>query len=292
MKLSNNVFYSIVLCVVILMGILVYTNVCSFPKIIQTFQNPESQIHYYWIVSDKRKPMMLKQLYDRGKINESNIEFVPGIFDDNVKGTGHPGLPREWLGFPVARLLAAHMKAIRLFCQEVSSFPNKANHVFVCMEDDIVLHKDFEDIVQTAANYVRSQPQTIPVRLSLGYVHPPYDKEVVSSTKNGMISILDGEEKYQNGTQCYMLNYTYAKLALDEYEKTYTTRLPDPSNPNQVASDHFIFLLPNTSHLIIEPPACIEDNPTFGSMLGHTQNEYMYNQMTSTYNRSDYYIFQ
>ena len=286
-KSSVN-FIVCILFVIIVVGIL-YIIRRRFTESFQDTDGPN--VHYYWIVSDKRKPMMQKQLEERNKIKESQVSFVPGIFDDNVENTGHPGLPKEWLGFPIARLLAAHMKAIRLFYQRVSTMPDKNNHLFVCLEDDVVLHKNYESMVQSAANYIRANYSDKPVRLSLGYVDIPSDKTLISNTNGLKISTLNGGSISQNGTQCYMLNYQYAKKVIEEYEAAYKSWMPDPQNPNQVASDHFIFLVPNTSHLIVEPPACLEDNPTFGSMLGHSWNETLYNKMIQHYNREDYYSF-
>ncbi len=291
MKLSKSLpFPSVVLAIILLImciGVYIYKRYVSSTEGFEYLQT----IHFYWIVSDKRKPMMTKQLQDRNKLNEANIHMIPGIFNDDVGTAGHPNLPKEWLGFPVARLLAAHMKAIRNFCNEVANVPNKQEHVFVCLEDDVILHKNFETMVEQAANFVRTHTSTQPIRLSLGFVDIPENKILINSENNLKISQLHGDSTYQNGTQCYMLNYKYAKMALEEYEAAYRSRLPDPNQPNQVASDHFLFLLPNTSHFIMEPPACLEDNPTFGSMLGHTQNEYLFKKMTNAYPLGDYYSF-
>jgi hypothetical protein len=45
--------------------------------------------------------------------------------------------------------------------------------------------------------------------------------------------------------------------------------------------------------MIVEPPACIEDTPTFDSLLGHTnQNMVLYNELIKKYDRSKYYVFE
>jgi hypothetical protein len=242
----------------------------------------DSNIDYYWIVSEKRKPMMLEQLRNRGKLQETNVTWVPGIFNDDVEATGHPNLPKEWLRDPVMRLLAAHMKALRLFKNK-----GQKEAVLVCMEDDVVLHKDFEEIVKDCASYISEKQPHIPTRVAIGYLSKPmHITKLHELSANSTISRLNKKTGDPWGTQGYMMNYTYVEKALKHYEDTYKT------GDTKEAADVFMFDIPDTEHLIVEPPACIEDNPTFGTMLGHTWNADLYKQMIATYNRSYYYFFE
>ena len=231
--------------------------------------------------------MMLDQLKKRQKLNESDITFVPGIFSDDVSKTNHPDLPKEWLAYPVSRLLAAHMQALRLFQTKIASMPDKDHHVMICMEDDVVLHKDFEDIVQKCATFLKAQQS--PSRLSIGYVNPPVNISFVESVGNLTFSKLHSQKGDPWGTQGYMLNSTYVDAALEKYEKAYKAQ-PIPV-VDETASDAFLYTIPDTQHFIVEPPACIEDNPTFGSMLGHSHNTQYYNEMIKKYDRSQYFMF-
>jgi hypothetical protein len=256
----------------------------------------EVQIHYYWIVSDKRKPKMVEQVLTRQKENpealkESDITYIPGIFDDNVEQTEHPNLPKEWLNTPVARLLAAHMKAIRKFKNMASNTSEPNSHVFVCMEDDVVLHKNFETIVRDVAKYCISQGKDNLLCISLGYVHPIGNTTSVSTLNNNVKinKITEMGNIIGRGTQCYMLNYAYVSKVLDAYEAEYKQQ-KEPQQ-DKIPSDHFLFNLPNTQQLLVEPPAVLEDYPTFGTLLNHTHNRDLYNQMVIKYNRGDYYSF-
>jgi hypothetical protein len=86
-----------------------------------------------------------------------------------------------------------------------------------------------------------------------------------------------------------MLNYAYISQILPKYETAYKTQTP---YENEVASDKFIFNQIQADHYIMEPPACLEDNPTFGSMLGHeAANANAYKEMIAKYKREDYYTF-
>lgn len=277
-------------CIVILSVFLLYHRQQSQQKrYIEKYTNPTPMVHYYWIVSEKRKPLMLQQLRDRKNgIKEEDVTFVKGIFSDDVSKTNHPDLPKEWLGFPIARLLAAHMQAIRMFQSKISSLPDKKKHVFVCLEDDVVLHKDFEKMVAKSTEFLHSQQG--PLRLSLGYANPPsnitFIESVSDSVGNLKFSKLNIKAGDPWGTQSYMLNSEFVDTVLQKYDNAYRTQPPIESN---IASDVFIYDIPETQHYIIEPPACIEDFPTFGSMLGHNGNASLYNQMVNKYDRSQYY---
>lgn len=236
---------------------------------------------------------MVEQVHARQKTNttslkDSEITFIPGIFDDNVEKSEHPNLPKSWLSTPVARLLAAHMKAVRRFKNDASKSSNPNNHIFVCMEDDIVLHKNFETIVRDSAKYC--QLQNTPTCISLGYVIIPAETQEVEKLSNGIKLKKITAGVGGRGTQCYMMNYAYVSKVLDEYESEYK-RTKEPIQGNNIASDHFMFNVPDTQHLIVEPPAAIEDFPTFGTMLNHDWNKDLYNRMIQEYPRNDYYIF-
>ena len=270
---------SLIITVLIIILYTIYNH-----SIQETFTN-ESQIHYYWIVSDKRKPMMLKQINDRGKISENNIAFIPGIFSDTDK-TEFSDLPKSWLSYPVVRLLAAHMNAIRIFQKKIESASDKHNHVFVCMEDDIALHKEFEKKVRECADFIKSYNK--PARILLGYLQPPQNKTFVKRLGNKSsiykLNTIIGDPW---GTQCYMMNVAYIDVVVKKYENDYKNQLPNQSH----ASDHFLFNVPEAEHFILETPACIEDHPTFGSMLGHVWQTDYYNQMIKKYKRKLYYVF-
>jgi hypothetical protein len=253
----------------------------------------EVQINYYWIVSDKRKPKMLEQLQARQQKNPeslkvSDITFIPGIFNDNVEETQHPNLPKEWLNTPVARLLAAHMKAVRTFKNMASKSSDPNNHMFVCMEDDIVLHRNFETMVKETANYCKSQGN-VPTCISLGYVYPIVSPNIVSTLSNNVKINKITTNVGGRGTQCYMMNYSYITKVLDVYESEYK-RLKEPDQ-SKVPSDHFMFEIPDTQHLVVEPPVALEDYPTFGTLLNHTHNNNLYKTMINKYSRDDYYVF-
>jgi hypothetical protein len=282
----------------VLLVLLIYLNTSKEP-----FQNPadsSAHIHYFWIVSEKRKVKMLEQLNQRRPhpsvktpLTTSMIRFVPGIFDDNVENTEHPNLPKTWLAFPVVRLLAAHMKALRQFKKDVDANgeADKSKHVFVCLEDDVVLRDNFEDIVEESAATLRNTSE--PTRIALGYLSEPVHKTPVRTSNSVKISQLHQQSGDPWGTQCYMMNYSYVEMALKKYEQAYmnSSIVPDKSNPNAWASDVFMFEIPNSQHLIVEPPACIEDNPTFGSMLGHDWNRELYDKLIQVYDRARYFLF-
>jgi len=247
-----------------------------------------AQVHYYWIVSDKRKPMVLQQIRTRGKMSEQDVTFVPGIFDDNVEQTLHPNLPKGWLNTPVARLLAAHMKGIRLFVNEVSSDPNPNQHVYICMEDDVVLHKNFEQIVQETANYATNCSE--PSHIGIGYILPPTTIEKTTPLINEFkLHSLNKSTDHPGGAQCIMMNYKYAKDTLAMFENAYSKT--DTHNMHNDAADTFLFKLPNSNHFLIEPPAALEDNPTFGTLLGHDWNADFYKTMIKNYNRDNYFKY-
>ncbi len=246
-------------------------------------------LHYYWIVSDKRKSRMMEQLSQHPNM-KSVTTFVPGIFSDDVSQTNHPNLPKEWLATPVARLLAAHMQAARMFKASIAKEADKTKHIFVCMEDDIVLHKEFETMAQNAAIFLQS-PKTPPLsRLSLGYVSPPSAQtEVVQTYPNGTtIRKLARNSGDPWGTQCYMLTAEYVDRILQKYDADYAANI----SPNrEVASDVYMFELKDSQHYILDPPACLEDFPTFGSLLGHGYNQTYYKSMIAKYDRAAYYSF-
>ena len=249
----------------------------------ESFITNNTQSHLYWIVSEKRKPYVLQQIRQR---NLSDIVLVPGIFSDTPIAE-YPELPKAWLGFPVVRLLAAHMRAIRLFQNNVQSLPDKQNHVFVCMEDDIVLHKNFEGMVQQAAEFLQGIRK--PARLLLGYANPPVNvtpvKRLTDTITINKVNSLIGDPW---GTQCYMMNASYVDLIVQKYQTTYKSQSPDAEDH---ASDHFLFHVPEAEHYVMEPPVCLEDFPTFGSMLGHGYNSQYYAQMISKYDRAAYHVF-
>jgi hypothetical protein len=279
----------LILCILLIAILLVVLVVFERGKRKRTnegFQNASpAKVHYYWIVSDKRKPMVLKQIHARGKMSEQDVTFVPGIFDDNVEQTLHPNLPKGWLNTPVARLLAAHMKGIRLFVNKVSSDPNPNQHVYVCMEDDVVLHKEFEEIAQETANYAANLVE--PAHIGIGYVSPPREKTTIKEIYPGIYINYMKSEYDPGGTQCIMLNYAYAKQMLEVYEHEYLRKL-EP-NPDKVHADVFLFELPHSHHYTIEPPAALEDYPTFGTLLEHTWNADLYKNMIQKYNRDEYF---
>lgn len=253
-------------------------------------------VHYYWVMSDKRKPHMLEQLRDRSSVShrltEADIHIVPGIFDDNVEQTGHPNLPKEWLAYPVARVLAAHMKALRLFREDVRNRDDGKEHVLVCMDDDIALHHNFEAIVKDAATYIRSFKDKA-TRVAIGYASPPGNATRMDTLQDSKHSVSRLGSAYGDpwGTVGFMLNRTFVDQALDKYEKAYTSYVPEKGS-SALAADLFIYDIPDSQHLIVEPPACIEDNPTFESTLGHSQNAGLYQALTAKYDRDMYYRFK
>jgi hypothetical protein len=245
----------------------------------------QSNVHYYWIVSEKRKPYMLQQIRDRKGISEHQITFVPGIFDSTTP-TNHPNIPIAWLDTSVTRLLAAHMQALRIFRDTMQFVDNKDTQIFVCMEDDIVLHNKFESMVDQCAVFLREYKT--PARIQLGYVNPPMN--VSHFKKLGDYSLLKPHNRSGDpwGAQCYMLNYAYCDAALKHYEATYkTAKTPAGINAN---ADAFLFEIPS-DYFLLDPPACIEDNPTFGTLMGHGHNAQYYIQMTNKYNVMDYHKF-
>lgn len=249
-------------------------------------------VHYYWVMSDKRKPLMLEQLRDRNRLSEADIQIVPGIFDDNVEQTGHPNLPKEWLSYPVARLLAAHMKAIRLFRDDVRKREDGKEHVLVCLEDDIALHHNFEAIVKDAATHILPFKNQA-TRVAIGYASPPGNKTEMGTIQEGKHTISRLGSAYGDpwGTVGFMLNRTFAEQAIEKYEKAYTSYNPEKGS-SSLAADLFIYDIPDSQHLIVEPPACVEDNPTFESTLGHSHNAGLYQALTAKYDRELYYRFK
>lgn len=257
-------------------------------------------VHYYWVMSDKRKPLMLEQLRDRSsnassstpRLTEADIHIVPGIFDDNVEQTGHPNLPKEWLSYPVARLLAAHMKVLRLFRDDVRKREDGKEHVLVCLEDDIALHHNFESVITDAATYIIPFKDKA-TRVALGYASPPQHKTEMGELQDGKHTISRLKSSYGDpwGAVGFMMNRTFVEQALEKYERAYTSYNPEKGS-SDLAADLFMYDIPDSQHLIVEPPACIEDNPTFESTLGHFQNIGLYQALIAKYDRGLYYRFK
>ncbi len=289
-QLLRLILFIVTIGVVIMFGYTIYKH--SLRNNIDNFQNMHD-ISYYWIVSQKRKPMMLNQIQQRNisipnSITTNQIQFVPGIFSNDVKESLFTDLPAEWLSFPVVRLLGAHMNALYKFKTQHDAL-NQKTGVMVCMEDDIVLRNNYEEIVHEAAKFIGQCDNTIPIRISLGYVDVPknitFFKNLTPSIKMSKLNVTHGDPW---GAQCYMMNYTYVDKTIERYKSTYSSLSPDI---NRNAADHFIFNYPEAQHYIVEDPAAIEDNPTFGTLLEHHWNADMYKKTIAKYDRNQYFKF-
>ncbi len=295
-KRSKQLIYLIlyvgIVGVIVVAGYALFQYLFRANKQCESFQN-KSDVSYYWIVSEKRKPMMLNQIQQRNlnipnSITTNHIQFVPGIFSNDTKESLFADLPAEWLSFPVVRLLGAHMNALYMFKTQQDAL-NQKTGVMVCMEDDIALRNNYEEIEREAAKFINQSNNTIPIRISLGYVDVPknitFYKNLTPSIKLSKLNVTHGDPY---GTQCYMMNYAYVDKTIQRYKAAYSSSSPDATRN---ASDIFLFDIPDAQHYVVEEPAAIEDNPTFGSMLGHSWNSDMYKNMIAKYDRNQYFKF-
>jgi GR25 family glycosyltransferase involved in LPS biosynthesis len=90
---------------------------------------------------------------------------------------------------------------------------NSGEPLGIIIEDDVRFHKNFNDIVESLANYMKEGNTDI---LSMGYINIPQGEHYHT---NGHILIRNVGVSNPWGAQCYMITREYARRFLDIFQE-------------------------------------------------------------------------
>lgn len=210
----------------------------------------------------KRRQHMQKQL-DHFNIEVLFFDAVQSLDDPRVASM----ITKKDTGDSYLCTLSHHL------CMEIAS---RREHATIIMEDDVILHKDF---VKSVTDLTAMPQFNCWGCVSLGYLLQPGDNmfNLISDRVSiGSRAVGKSLRDYIFGTQCYVVSPAYAEQIMTRVRNLY------------INTEQAVF---HENRYVIVQPIAIEDFPTFGSTLGHSNNIGYYRLTTRYLNKNDFFKF-